>query len=462
MRQTAPALSPCLRMVALMAGVACASLAVAQMHASPVAADSPASRAGVQTGRESAPPLPPGQTLRVHPGASIQAVIEQASPGDIIEIEHGRYIENISIDKPLTLRGVGRPTISGALQGNTILVTGTDVTLEGLIVADSGDSLRNQNAGIYIHPGAHRAIVRDCVLIYNLFGLWIEKADDVIIENNVITGKRDLRSAMRGNGIQLYNAQRARVIGNEVSFVRDALYVDVSHDALFQRNRLHHSRYGTHYMNSYRNLWEDNDVWMNRGGLAIMEVRWQHVRNNRAWANSDHGIMLRTIVDSIVEDNIVAGNQRGFFIYDAEYNTLRRNLVVDNIVGMHVWAGSKNNAVERNDLIANREQVRYVASRDELWGVKEGNHWSNYLGWDRNGDGIGDVPFEANDMVDRLSWRHPMMKLLLASPAVQTLRLVGQQFPVLRAPSIVDPNPRMQPHNPEWRDWRDKYYPGTR
>jgi nitrous oxidase accessory protein len=32
-----------------------------------------------------------------------------------------------------------------------------------------------------------------------------------------------------------------------------------------------------------------------------------------------------------------------------------------------------------------------------------------------------------------------MMKLLLASPAVQTLRLVGRQFPLLRAPSIVDP-----------------------
>ena len=32
-------------------------------------------------------------------------------------------------------------------------------------------------------------------------------------------------------------------------------------------------------------------------------------------------------------------------------------------------------------------------------------------------------------MVDRLTWKHPSMKLLLASPAVQALRLVGQQFP---------------------------------
>jgi nitrous oxidase accessory protein len=400
--------------------------------------------------------------LTVLPGQSIAAAIARAAPGDVVRIERGHYRERLVIDKPLTLKGIDRPTLSGGLEGDTIRVVAEDVVIEGLIVTDSGDSLLEQNAGIYIQPGAHRAVVRDCDLAYNLFGLWIEKANDVRIENNLITGKRDYRSSQRGNGIQLYNTTGARIIGNHISFVRDAIYVDVSHHAIFRGNRLHHSRYGTHYMNSYHNLWEDNDTWMNRGGLALMEVRNQVVRNNRAWANSDHGIMLRTIQDALVENNVVAGNARGFFIYDAEYNTLRGNLVVDNIVGMHVWAGSKNNQVERNEFISNREQVRYVAARDELWGVEEGNYWSNYLGWDRNGDGVGDVPYEANDMVDRLSWRHPMMKLLLASPAVQTLRMVGQQFPLLRAPSIVDPKPRMRPDTEDWRNWLGKHYPGTR
>lgn len=401
-------------------------------------------------------------TLTVAPGESIQAAIEVAAPGDVIEVARGRYVENLRITKPLTLRGMERPTISGNLSGDTIRVTAADVVIEGLIVRDSGDSLLKQNAGIYLWPGAHRTVVRHCDLTYNLFGLWIEKANDVRIEHNVITGKRDYRSSQRGNGIQLYNTTGAQIIGNNIGFVRDAIYVDVSHRAVFRSNRLHHSRYGTHYMNSYHNLWEDNDVYMNRGGLALMEVRNQTVRNNRTWANSDHGIMLRTIQDSVVENNIVAGNARGFFIYDAEYNTLRGNLVVDNVVGTHLWAGSKNNVVEGNDFISNREQVRYVGARDELWGIKDGNYWSNYLGWDRNGDGRGDVPYEANDLVDRLSWQHPMTKLLLASPAVQTLRLVGQQFPLLRAPSVVDPKPHMKPANDNWREWRGRYFPGSR
>ncbi|MDQ5926887.1 MAG: nitrous oxidase accessory protein, partial [Pseudomonadota bacterium] len=372
----------------------------------------------------------------------------------------GMYRVNLLIDKPLTLRGLDRPTLSGGNEGDTIRVTSPDVVIEGLIVRDSGDSLKNQNAGIYLYPGAHRAIVRRCDLTYNLFGLWIEKANDVLIEHNTITGKREYGSSQRGNGIQLYNTKGARIFHNNISFVRDALYVDVSHHAVFRGNRLHHSRYGTHYMNSYHNLWEDNDSYYNRGGLALMEVRDQVVRGNRAWGNSDHGIMLRTLQDSVIEDNIVAGNSRGFFIYDVEYIKLNRNLVVDNVVGVHLAAGSTRNEVEGNDFISNREQVRYVGARDERWGTKGGNHWSNYVGWDRDGDGRGDVPYEANDMVDRLTWRYPAIKLLLASPAVQALRLVGQQFPVLRVPSVVDPHPRMQPGNPKWSEWRGKHFPG--
>lgn len=398
-------------------------------------------------------------TLRVVPGESVQAAIDRAAPGDVVEIERGRYPGALTITKALTLRGLQRPTIDGELLANTISVRAQNVVIDGLIVANSGGDTLHQHAGVYLYPGSHHAVVRNCQFSYTLFGLWIEKADDVLIENNLITGKRDFASPKRGNGIQLYNTQRARIIGNDISFVRDAIYVDVSHDAVFRGNKLHHSRYGTHYMTSYRNVWEDNETWYNRGGLALMEVRDQVVRNNRAWGNSDHGIMLRSIQDAVIENNVVAGNQRGFFIYDAEYLKLQGNAVIDNMVGIHLWAGSKNNQVERNDFIANREQIRYVAARDMPWGEKQGNYWSNYLGWDRNGDGVGDVRYEANDMVDRLSWRYPMMKLLLASPAVQTLRLVGQQFPLLRAPSVVDPNPRMQPHNPDWSQWRGRYFP---
>ncbi|MDR2012338.1 MAG: nitrous oxide reductase family maturation protein NosD [Rhodanobacter sp.] len=386
----------------------------------------------------------------VHSGESIAAAIAAADKGDVVRVLGGEYHENLRIDKPLSLIGVDRPIVRGGMTGDVVRVTSPDVTIEGFIIADSGADLGAQNAGIYIQPGADRAVVRNCDFSYTLFGLWIEGVADVRIEDNLITGKRDLSSVRRGNGIELYNTQGAQIIGNQISFTRDGIYVDVSHHALFRNNKIHDARYGTHYMNSNENTWEGNEVYHNRGGLALMEVRDQTVRHNRVWGNTDHGIMLRTIQDSTVEGNYLADNVRGLFVYDAEYNTLRNNTIVHNRVGVHLWGGSIHNEVEGNDFVGNQEQVRYTGTRDETWGAKEGNYWSNYLGWDRDGDGIGDVPYVASDLVDRLTWRYPMFKLLLASPAVQTLRLVSQQFPVLRAPSVVDPKPHMRPEHDEW------------
>lgn len=393
----------------------------------------------------------------VQPGGSIAAAVQSAKPGDTIKVERAEYRENLVIDKPLRLLGIDRPTLSGGGRDDVIRIKSSDVVIDGFIVRDSGKDLGAQNAGVYIQPGSDRVTVRNNFLVYNLFGLWIEKVKDPEVSGNVITSKRDLPSAQRGNGIQLYATTGARIIGNRISFARDGIYVDVSHHAVFRGNTMHDLRYGTHYMNSNDNLWEDNESYHNRGGIALMEVRRQVVRNNRAWGNADHGIMLRTIQDSVIENNVVAGNSRGFFIYDAEYNVLKGNRIIGNRVGAHVWAGSIHNDVDGNDFIQNQEQVRYVATRDELWGIKDGNYWSNYAGWDSDGDGIGDVPYEANDMVDRLTWRHPLVKLLLNSPAVHSLRLIARQFPLLRAPSIVDKHPRMQPWDSNWSKWIDAH-----
>ncbi len=399
------------------------------------------------------PVLASAATTRVRSGQSITRAIAQAWPGDVIEIERGHYRENLVVDKPLTLRGIGKPTVDGGGHGDVIRVTATDVTVDNLIVRDSGSDLGAQNAGVYLQPGADRAQVRHCDFAHVLFGLWIEKANDVRIEDNLITGMREMLSSQRGNGIQLYNTQGARIARNHISFTRDGIYVDVSHHAEFVGNRIHHVRYGSHYMNSYHNLWQDNESFRNVGGLALMEVRDITVRANRTWANADHGIMLRTLQDSTIENNVAAGNARGFFIYDVEYSALRGNLIVGNRIGVHLWAGSYRNDVDGNDFILNGEQVRYVASRDVEWGKRTGNYWSNYLGWDQDGNGRGDTPYEASDVGDRLVSRYPFVKLLDSSPALQTLKLISRQFPILRVPTITDAAPAMQPHHPDWQRW---------
>ena len=392
----------------------------------------------------------------VCPGEDVQSTIDRAAPGDVVRVEPGHYLVHLVVAKPLTLQGIARPTLAAGNRGDVIRVKSPGVTIEGFIVRDSGDDLTAQNAGIYVEPGSDRIAIRDNVFAYTLFGIWLQKVNDAVVSGNLITGKRDHASPQRGNGIELYATERARIENNEISFVRDGIYVDISYHARFVGNRIHHVRYGTHYMNSWHNVWERNDVYHNRGGLALMEVRDQVVRDNRAWDNTDHGIMLRTIQDSVIENNVVADNTRGFFIYDAENNTIRGNLVVGNGTGAHVAAGSYGNRVDGNDFIDNHEQVRYVATRDEAWGVEQGNFFSNYGGFDHDGDGVGDVRYEANDLVDRLTWRYPMARVLMGSAAVSVLRMVAQAFPILRAPSVVDAHPRMSPYHRNWSHWLER------
>jgi nitrous oxidase accessory protein NosD len=66
-------------------------------------------------------------TISVEPGESIQTAIDEARPGDILEVRSGIYRENIDINKCLTLRGIDsggeKPTIIGGDEGSKDLIT---------------------------------------------------------------------------------------------------------------------------------------------------------------------------------------------------------------------------------------------------------------------------------------------------------------------------------------------------
>ena len=135
---------------------------------------------------------------------------------------------------------------------------------------------------------------------------------------------------------------------------------------------------------------------------------------------------------------------KAIFIYNSLFNQITGNLFSSSDLGIHLTAGSEDNRFSGNAFISNKEQVKYVSNRLQDWSHEgRGNYWSDYLGWDLDNDGIGDTHYHPNDGIDMLLWKYPSARVLMNSPAVETLRWVQRQFPVFRPPGVSDSRPLM-------------------
>ena len=98
--------------------------------------------------------------------------------------------------------------------------------------------------------------------------------------------------------------------------------------------------------------------------------------------------------------------------------------------------------MEGNHIVGNRQQVVYVGAEDQIWGAEgRGNLWGDYVGWDQDGDGVGDRPHRTDTFTTRLIYQYPAAVLLLRSPALEMLSHLAADFPMLRTPAIVDLSP---------------------
>lgn len=400
----------------------------------------------------------PGATLlaaqwTATPGDSLQPLVANAAGGDLILLPEGRYPGPLVVDRELELRGEDGAVIDAGGSGNALLIDAPGVVVDGVTIKNWGGNLTAMDSGIFITPEATASVVKNSRLEGPGFGIFLDGVHDAVIEDNVIRGDAERRSQDRGNGVHLFNVDSVRVEGNDIRRTRDGIYIDTSRETLLRGNRMQDLRYGVHYMYAHDNRLEGNVTRDTRTGYALMQSKRLTVVGNRSHNDLRYGILMNNITDSTIRGNrvsnirqqggagTISGNDgKALFVYNAQFNRLEGNRLVGSDIGIHLTAGSEDNAVTGNAFIGNRQQVMYVATRPQAW---DGNYWSNYLGWDMDDDGVGDTAFEPNDAMDRLLWRYPAAKVLMDSPAVLALRWVQRQFPVFRPQGVRDGAPLM-------------------
>lgn len=398
------------------------------------------------------------QIRTINPSDDLQVAIDASQAGDQLILSAGRYLGNFTLDKSLVLTGKPGAVIDGNGKGHALVIETPDVRIETLEIKNWGDDLTDMDSGIFVKKKATNTQILNNYFLGDTFGIWVDGAQEVLIKANRIEGNLKVRSQDRGNGIHLFNVGKARVEANEVWHTRDGIYIDTSNGNELIGNYLHDLRYGVHYMYSYHNLVSGNRTVNTRTGYALMQSKFLTVTDNISENDSNYGILMNFITQSTIENNRVSGVQnnrsvvgapsmtegKALFIYNSLFNKIRGNYFAESDMGVHLTAGSEDNVFTRNAFINNKEQVKYVATRSQNWSHEGvGNYWSDYLGWDMDADGIGDTQYEPTDGVDRLLWKFPAAKVLLNSPAVETIRWVQRQFPVLKAQGVVDTHPLM-------------------
>jgi len=391
-------------------------------------------------------------------GEWLQGRIDSAGAGEVIEVPPGVYEGNFLVNQSLTLNGKEGAVLDGGGAGHVVFVDSPNVSLKGLTIRDSGEDLENQDSGVFVTQRSNSTSIKDCRVLNSSFGIWINGAE-AAIKNNIVVGKNWLPSAKRGNGVELWDADGSRVVGNRFEGNRDGIYLTVTDSALLEGNYVTGARYGVHFMYSLDNMVLNNTAEGNRkAGFTPMYTDNVVFRNCTSINNSGYGLLDRDFKNGLAENCTFVGNEKGMLVYGSQRNAFRNNLFMFNLIGVHVTAGSMDNEYSGNSFVLNKKQVKYLGHEDQVWGEEGGNYWSDYTGTDVDGDGVGDVPYRAVGLMDVLIWRHPSLKLLMTSPAVSTIQAVQADLPILQVPSVVDDEPRMAPTRKDWRKYLDYRY----
>jgi nitrous oxidase accessory protein len=386
--------------------------------------------------------------ISVLPGESISSAIQSAAPGDTVWLASVEYQEQVIVDVPVVLTGDNLPRIRGGYIGHVVHVSAPGVVLDGLDISEAGERLTKDFAAILVE--ADSVTVRNCQISRPLHGIYVKNGNHTIIENNRIEGRLDLIESDRGNGIHLWYSKKNLVRNNEIFNVRDGIYFSFADSTNIENNTIHHARYGLHYMYSNHNRFEDNVFVQNVAGAALMyssDIVFQrnifaHCRGFRAY-----GILYQSMDSTFAYDNLIYDNSRGIFVNNSSDNHIMNNDVFDNDLAIQMNGGSEGNIFEANNFVNNLSELLLdVTDRETMWsGADGGNHWSSYRGYDLDGDGIGDVPFDIQNVFQVMEGSVPEVRYYLLSPAAAILEVAERTLPILKFGEAVDEQPIIRP-----------------
>ncbi|HSO30460.1 MAG TPA: NosD domain-containing protein [Candidatus Sulfomarinibacteraceae bacterium] len=421
-------------------------------------------------------------------------LIEAAPAGATIVVPAGSYHVHLSLERPVTLVAEGDVLLDGDGRGSIVTIRADDVTLRGFRIANTGGQV--EDAAAIKTVEASRVTIEGNSLSGFFTGISVNGGREVRIVGNDLVGSGQVSLDVghatsggtsgapagdaapagevapadphaghgagtgpsgQGDGISIWTTTGVLVRENRVRDVRDAVYLNYAEEALVDSNVIDRSRYAVHAMFGRSVTVFGNTVRRNLSGLVFMYTAEVLAgRNLLADARSSgtgYGIVLKDVSGVRLAENEVSGNRvglqaEGTVHRDPEEALVVRNRFAGNDVGIALMA-TADLAFAANEFDGNLTQVLAlevgVEDHNDWANGGTGNTWSDYAGFDLDGDGVGDIAYTAGGAGELLLAADPSLAAFRTSPALAVLDAARAVWESAREPVVRDDFPRLIP-----------------
>ena len=392
--------------------------------------------------------MSPISVIVVSPSGNIKTVseaINKATDGDTVLIRKSVYsINNIVINKKITLIGDNFPTLDGGDKYQIFSITGSSVVVRNIHFANSGYSSVSDIAAVKI-INAKNIIIENNRFTHAYFGIHISNSSHFTVKGNDIRGVTQSEQTT-GNGIHLWKCSNALVEANYLTGNRDGIYFEfVTNSRIIKNTSEKNIRYGLHFMFSNDDVYSFNSFKENGAGVAVMFSRNVMMDNNyfgNNWGPSSYGILLKEISDGKILNNTFFRNTVGIYMEGSNRFEIAYNLFSDNGWASKVQASCSDNNYHHNNFKSNTFDIATNGSL--VLNHFSDNYWDKYEGYDMNKDGIGDIPYHPVSMYSMLVEQNPNNLFLLRSFIVGLLDKVEKAIPTLTPQELKDNKPLMR------------------
>jgi nitrous oxidase accessory protein len=400
--------------------------------------------------RRAAPARPAGGVL-IPAGKSIEAAIRTAAPGATFWLEPGVYPGPVTIDRAVTLWGPRGAIVRSNGTGRTVVVRTDGARVLGFTIDGSGHRYDKMDSGLYVRGTGVE--VRGITIRNALYGIVLENSKDLTIDDNHIVGDIHTPLGLRGDGIRLFGSSGCVLAGNQIENSRDLL-VWFSANAKIIGNLIEGGRYATHFMYSNGGVVERNRYLRNTVGVFVMYSDDIRIVGNTFAGNmkfDGFGVGAKESGNILIDGNRLVQDRVGIYFDTCPFHPDQKDRIQHNLFALCDTAvdflgSGVNNIFNDNTLRDNQTQVRVEDQGDLMQTEWTRNYFDDYEGYDLDGDGFGDVPYEPRSLSGQLLSERPELRFFRGTAALDLIDAVAAVMPMFRPkPLLIDRQPRMRP-----------------